>query len=172
MDHREVGYHYQRSIGPDFKTISSWRQEREIQHLPDSPPLLDLWLKNNQNNGGYQARKLLTKYQVLLTRFVTCKEDIDDFNKSIKKLSSEELEATLFIVPSEQIKNELKLLGVSAQNIGLQSEKNTSISREKIILSSLRHLTSYGQKIVTLPHFASALDLVAPEVSIFFHILL
>ena len=78
MDHRESGYHHRQSIGPDSAIISSWRQEREFHHLPDSPPLLDLWLKNNRDGGGYQARKLLTKYQVLLTRFVTCQEDIDD----------------------------------------------------------------------------------------------
>jgi len=165
VDHRESGYHHRQSIGPDSAIISSWRQEREFHHLPDSPPLLDLWLKNNRDGGGYQARKLLTKYQVLLTRFVTCQEDIDDFKTNINKLSSMELEGTLFIVPSEEIKNELKLLGILSQNIGFQSTKNNStmISREKFILGTLRHLSSYGQKIVTLPYFASALDLMAPE---------
>ena len=169
MDHRESGYHHRQSIGPDSAIISSWRQEREFHHLPDSPPLLDLWLKNNRDGGGYQARKLLTKYQVLLTRFVTCQEDIDDFKTNINKLSSMELEGTLFIVPSEEIKNELKLLGILSQNIGLQSTKNniTMISREKFILGTLRHLSSYGQKIVTLPYFASALDLLAPEVNFY-----
>ena len=97
--------------------------------------MLDLWLKNNAAYGGYQARKLWSRFEILLLRFVIDRQEIAAVIKLIDELSSEEKSATLFLVPSEEMKDELRAIGVSSDNVGiLHDSLYETMSREKFIV--------------------------------------
>ena len=47
MDHKAAGYHLARSQGAVCGKVGAWRAGREAEHLPDSPPRLDFYLRDN-----------------------------------------------------------------------------------------------------------------------------
>ena len=93
--------------------MHAWTPDREAEQLPAQPAMVDLWLKNNAEYGGYQARRIWQSHPVLLTRFVF---DLEDLGAAVslvrEELSPEEIRATLFIVSSEE---------VVIQNFGISS---------------------------------------------------
>ena len=122
--------------------------------------MLDLWLKNNAAYGGYQARKLWSRFEILLLRFVIDRQEIAAVIKLIDELSSEEKSATLFLVPSEEMKDELSDIGVSSDNVGiLHDSLYETMSREKFIVTALYSLSSHGKKIFSIPLSDTAHDL-------------
>ena len=47
MDHKAAGYHLARSQGAVCGKVGAWRAGREAEQLPDSPPRLDFYLRDN-----------------------------------------------------------------------------------------------------------------------------
>ena len=47
MDHKAAGYHLARSQGAVCGKVGAWRAGREAEQLPDSPPWLDFYLRDN-----------------------------------------------------------------------------------------------------------------------------
>ena len=84
--------------------MHAWTPDREAEQLPAQPAMVDLWLKNNAEYGGYQARRIWQTHPVLVTRFVF---DLEDLGAAVslvrEELSPEEIQATLFIVSSEEV---------------------------------------------------------------------
>ena len=87
----------------DCGLIHSWNPEREAGALPARPPQLDLWLKDNARYGGRQARRIWRSWAVLLVRFVASARDLGPALQLLDQLSVEEMEATLFVVSSEEV---------------------------------------------------------------------
>ena len=83
--------------------MHAWTQDREAEQLPAQPAMVDLWLKNNAEYGGYQARRIWQTHPVLVTRFVFDLEDLGAAVSLVRELSPEEIQATLFIVSSEEV---------------------------------------------------------------------
>ena len=122
--------------------------------------MLDLWLKNNAAYGGYQARKLWSRFEILRLRFVIDQQEIMAVRKLIDKLSNEEKSATLFLVPSDEMKNALTDIGVSSDNVGILHESfYETLSREVFMVTALYYLSSHGKKIFSIPLSKAAHDL-------------
>ena len=122
--------------------------------------MLDLWLKNNAAYGGYQARKLWSRFEILLLRFVIDRQEIMAVIKLINKLSKEEKSATLFLVPSNEMKDALTDIGISSDNVGILHESLYEIlSRETFMVTALYSLSSHGKKIYSIPLCKTAHDL-------------
>ena len=129
--------------------------------------MLDLWLKNNAAYGGYQARKLWSRFEILLLRFVLDRQEIAMVMKLIYELPSEEKSATLFLVPSKEMKDELIDIGVSSDNVGILHESlYETLSRETFIVTALYSLSSHGKKICSVPLSDAAHDLSTFKVDI------
>ena len=122
--------------------------------------MLDLWLKNNAAYGGYQAKKLWSRFEILLLRFVIDRQEIMAVKKLIDKLSKEEKAATLFLVPSNEMKDALTDIGISPDNVGILHESLYEIlSRETFMVTALYSLSSHGKKIYSIPLCKTAHDL-------------
>ena len=129
--------------------------------------MLDLWLKNNAAYGGYQARKLWSRFEILRLRFVIDQQEIMAVRKLIDKLSNEEKSATLFLVPSDEMKNVLTDIGVSSDNVGILHESfYETLSREVFMVTALYSLSSHGKKILSIPLYKSAHDFLIFKVHI------
>ena len=100
----------------DCGLIHSWNPEREAGALPARPPQLDLWLKDNARYGGRQARRIWRSWAVLLVRFVASARDLGPALQLLDQLSAEEMEATLFVVSSEEVSHPIFSTTVSTIN--------------------------------------------------------
>ena len=79
MDHKAAGYHLARSQGAVCGKVGAWRAGREAEQLPDSPPRLDFYLRDNFGMAkvewlaGTRLGRTLGHTQILV-RFITSPE--------------------------------------------------------------------------------------------------
>ena len=152
VDHREKGYHHKSTLGNSCHKIHFWDPEREVQRLPPNPPMMDLMMRDNAAYGGYQARKLWSRFEIMLLRVVIDRHEIRAVIKLIDKLSVEEKSATLFLVPTEELRDELTSIGVSSDNIAiLHASLYKRFTREMFIVTALYSLSSHAKKIYSIP---------------------
>ena len=109
----------------DCGLIHSWSPEREAGALPARPPQLDLWLKDNARYGGRQARRIWRRWAVLLVRFVASARDLGPALQLLDQLSAEEMEATLFVVSSEEV-SQHPIFSTTVSTINYQHINNTN----------------------------------------------
>ena len=93
-----------------------------------------------------------SRYDILLLRFVIDHQDIKAAIKLIDELTNEDKISTLFLVPSEKMKDVLVAIGVSSNNIGILHESlYKTLTRDIFMVTSLYFLSSHGKKIYTIP---------------------
>ena len=142
-------------------TVASWHPDRDLDNLPDSPDMLDLWLKNNNRLGIYFARKIWARFSFVILRFVEDGEGLSELGRNIEVIRSE-LPLTIFLASSPDLRDDLISLG--ATNVASYKYKTSGYdpaSRDLILME----YTSYGNKILTLPNNVSLDDIELPEES-------
>ena len=169
VDHREAGYHHDRTVGQRCNKIINWRQEMETDNLPDYPQIMDINPTDiNDYYGTLQARQLKKKQnkKLLTVRFVFNSEDVETLRNS-SFLTRAELELTLLLVPSHDIRGQLsEALDIASDDIGVHIS-STAVTRDMFILECLYGLTSMQNKIVTLPLDQPFSEFSLPNVSLF-----
>ena len=139
-----------------MQPISIWKDDWELDNLPDHPPMLDLLLKDNNVYGGRQAYLLLARYEVLLVRHLYNEGDL----VSLVNNQLIDDERTLLVVTSEEMQSQLISLGLSKDKIAVHRTKHSS--REGFILDSLVWLSSHARPLHTLPSFTNSSGVRTP----------
>ena len=159
MDHREAGYHHHQKQEVSINTVSSWQEERELENLPDYPIMLDLWLNINSRLAIYYARKIWKTSDFVIVRFVEEDEEIVQLELNIEGIKMNN-SITIYLVSSEQLAIKLLSLGVSKVAIYNYNPVGFDPGKKDLVL---RELSSYGNKILTLPNNVTLSDIDLPK---------
>ena len=150
LDHREVGVHNKVQSTQNDQTISLWKSSWDLDRLPDQPSMLDLWLLDNNQYAGYQARRLWArKIKLIILCYIYNQDDLNELTEvNVKTLDTTEM---LFVVSNENIYKEVINLGVSPENVGIQRSSKTFQTREAFIVENLKSLSQMAEPKLVLP---------------------
>ena len=168
VDHREAGYHHHHTVGQRCDKIVHWSHDMDTDNLPDHPQIMDINPKDiSKKYGTLQARQLKLKQnkKLLTVRFVFDTADVEILRNSSFLLTDDEIKLTLFLVPSQDLKEHLSdNLNIPSDNVGVHVS-STNVTRDMFVLECLAGLTAMQNKIVTVPLDQPAADFSLPKVS-------